>query len=95
MSTSRLDEVAENWLAERLVTPEGLGFLRKAHKENLSIGGDVDPDTADGSFCASVDIPRGSSWGEAIAALLDTVEPGTGGKRLRQVRKAWGLPTSA
>ena len=95
MITTRIDEVAENWLAERLVTPEGLGILRKAHKENLSVVGGGVPCVADGSFCASVDIPRGSSWGEAIAALLDTVEPGTGGKRLHQVRKALGLPTSA
>ena len=75
---SNVSDVVEAWIADRKLSRRNLAFLRTVFQQMTEwncFPPYRDYQVADGLCCEELDLPRGSSWLEVIASLLDHLDP--------------------
>lgn len=89
-SVLSLEDITENWFADRVIAPDILQRLKSDHDEDVSTPMGL-LSTAPGVYCDELDLPRGSTWVEVRAVLLDACHGLTNDRHLNEIREAYGL----
>lgn len=85
-----LEQITENWIADRAIAPDILQRLEADHDQDVACPIGL-LNTAPGVYCEELDLPQGSAWVEVRASLLDACHGLTNDQHLNQVRDAYGL----
>jgi len=85
-----LEDIAENWIADRTIAADILQQLEDEHDQDVACPLGL-LSTAPGHYCEEVGLPQGSSWIEVRASLLDACHGMTNDHHLKQIREAYGL----
>jgi len=85
-----LEQITENWIADRTIAPDFLKQMLRDHDEDVACPMGL-LSTAPGIYCEELDLPKGSAWVEVRASLLDACNGLANDRHLSEVREAYGL----
>ncbi len=85
-----LVDVFETWVADRKLPKAMEAFLAEEHQRNIDEP-PYSPPIAPSNYCAELELPRGSTWPEVVASLLDATTGRPTWEHTREVQIAMGL----
>ena len=73
MRSPELESILDCWVADRHLSRRKLAFLQTIY--NQTFPGMANPGTAAAHYCEALELPQGSTWTQAMATLLDHLDP--------------------
>jgi hypothetical protein len=89
-----LVDVVETWVADRELPKATRGFLAEEHQRTLDES-PYSPPIAPANYCAELELPKGSTWPEVVASLLDALTGRPTWEHLREAQIAMDLDEEA